>query len=80
MSKGEPFPAVIAGPRDTLETIGIRELGYKSGWIDLARLNNLSPTYMTHKVEDGDLIVVGGLRPVPTHRGPRRYDGGTPWN
>lgn len=80
MPRGEPFEAVIAGPRDTLETIGIRELNSKSGWMKLARLNNLAPTYMTHPLRDGDLIVVGD-RPVP-RRGDPFWDQEekTPWD
>lgn len=79
MPKPIPLPAVIVEEGDTLRSIALAHLGSEDKWPILATANHLTNPNLIHP---GDLIVVGGARPVPVmdRRYDRRLDGGTPWH
>jgi nucleoid-associated protein YgaU len=79
MPKPIPLPAVIVEPGDTLMKIALAEWGDARRWPILAAANHLKPGE-ERLIRPGDILVVGGARPLPTPDRQRRYDGGTPWH
>ena len=60
--KPAPFPAVIAEPGETLSHIALRELGRANLWDVIAEANHIGDP---RSILPGDIIVVGGNRPLP---------------
>lgn len=64
----DPFSAVIVEPGDTLRKIAERELGSARAWTIIAHMNHLRDAEQCARIQPGDILVTGGMRPVPIHR------------